>query len=59
MGFLEFLGIIYLVFGLFYALFILFRGADKWYVFPINALGGPVMLVYIVVTVLRGRRLPM
>lgn len=39
---------IYLGIGLIYGLYILVNGLDRWYVFPINVLGGPIALIYIV-----------
>lgn len=39
-------GLIYLVIGFIYAFYILISEIDPWYLFPINMIGGPVVLVY-------------
>ena len=39
---------IYLVIGFIYAVGILVRGNDKWYLFPINMLFGPLGILYII-----------
>jgi hypothetical protein len=40
---------VYLGFGLLYGIYLLLFGDDKWYMFPINVLGGPVVFVYLLI----------
>lgn len=47
---------LYFVLGFIYALYILFFGKDPWYVFPINVIGGPVTVVYLLYMTLIGRK---
>jgi len=37
--------VFYLLVGFFYAVYIAVLGVDPWYTFPINMLGGPVVLI--------------
>jgi len=45
MAFVYILGVIYALAGFVYALYILLNGIDPWYVFPINFIGGPIVLL--------------
>ena len=38
---------IYLLIGFIYAVNVLINGRDPWYVFPINMLGGPLVIIQI------------
>jgi hypothetical protein len=58
MQILMIIGAIYLGLGFLYALYILLFAGDRWYLFPINMLGGPITVVYIVVITLKGKRMP-
>jgi hypothetical protein len=51
------LGIGYLILGFVYAVYILFVGIDPFYVFPINVIGGPIMIVYIVIKTAQGKKI--
>jgi hypothetical protein len=59
MEFLLVLGIIYLAIGFVYAVYILIRGKDPWYAFPINLLGGPVVIVQMIYLTKKGKRPPL
>ncbi len=39
---------IYLSFGFIYAFYVTFWGGGRWYMFPINILGGPVVALTII-----------
>ncbi|OGC45889.1 hypothetical protein A3F07_00250 [candidate division WWE3 bacterium RIFCSPHIGHO2_12_FULL_38_15] len=56
---LESIIILYFLFGFFYALYILLFAGDAWYWFPINMLGGPVVVIMIVLKTLRGKKIPL
>ena len=56
---LNIIGILYLILGFVYAVYILLWGADPWYFFPINVLGGPIMVVYIIYLTRKDKRLPL
>ena len=55
---LYILGFIYLTVGLIYAFNVLLKGSDPWYLFPINMLGGPVVIVQIYFITKKGKRPP-
>jgi hypothetical protein len=50
---------IYLVIGFIYALWIFLFGYDRWYVFPINWLLGPPVLVMMAYFVITGKKNPL
>jgi len=58
MQLLIILGAIYLFIGFLYALYILLFAGDEWYWFPVNMIGGPVALLYIIYKTFQGKRLP-
>ena len=50
--------IIYLILGFIYAAYILIKGTDKWFWFPINVVLGPLMVIYIFYISVTGKKLP-
>jgi len=50
--------IIYLIVGFIYAVFIAIKGTDEWYWFPVNWLFGPITIVYLLIVIVKGKRLP-
>ncbi|EKD96094.1 MAG: hypothetical protein ACD_24C00190G0003 [uncultured bacterium] len=55
---LETFLILYLLFGFLYALYILLFAGDAWYWFPINMVGGPIVVIIITIKTLRGKKIP-
>jgi hypothetical protein len=56
---LKIIGVLYLLAGFVYAVYVQVIGSErKWWMFPINAIGGPVMVVYIIILSIRRKRLP-
>ena len=49
--------IIYLIVGFIYAVFIAIKGTDEWYWFPVNWLLGPITIVYLLIVIVKGKRL--
>jgi hypothetical protein len=50
---------VYLLAGFVYAVYVQLIGSErKWWLFPINVVGGPMMVVYIIILTLRGKRIP-
>ncbi len=43
---LKILGIIYILIGVVYASYLLVKGIDPWYAFPINVIGFPFALIH-------------
>lgn len=56
MEILKTIGTIYLIGGFIYAFLIMMAGSDRWYHFPINVLGGPIVLGYMVYTAFKRPR---
>jgi len=50
--------VLYLAVGFAYAVYIGIKGSDKVWWFPVNMLLGPILVVYIIITSLRGKKLP-
>jgi len=50
--------IIYFGIGLIYALYVWLFGADKWYWLLVNVIGGPVVIIYLVVKTLFRKKVP-
>ncbi len=49
---------IYLILGFIYASYILIKGTDRWFWFPINIVLGPLMVIYIFYISATGKKLP-
>ncbi|HOD01371.1 MAG TPA: hypothetical protein PKH50_01480 [bacterium] len=49
---------IYLILGFIYAVFVAIKGPDEWYWFPVNWLLGPLTVLYLLIIVAKGKRLP-
>lgn len=47
----------YMLFGLIYGVYVTGWGGGKWYLFPINVLGGPIVFFVVVFRVLAGKRI--
>ena len=56
---LTLLAILYLLIGFLYAVYLLFIGAGGLLDFPINVIGGPIVLTFIVYKTLTGQRMPL
>ncbi|MBD3366041.1 hypothetical protein GF360_01720 [candidate division WWE3 bacterium] len=56
MQFLTSILYVYLGLGFIYGLYVTFAGNGKWYTFPINVLGGPIVVVIILYKSLTGRK---
>jgi len=48
---------IYLGIGLLYALYILLFGYDKWYLFLLNVVFGPPVLLHVVIKTIKGEKI--
>ena len=56
---LKIVVVLYLLAGFTYAAYVHSIGSERrWWLFPINVIGGPVMVVYIVILSIRRKRLP-
>jgi hypothetical protein len=55
---LGFLIFVYLVAGFVYAVYVHKNGKEKWYMFPVNVIGGPVMFLYLAKLAKQRRRPP-
>lgn len=58
MSALKLLLIIYLILGFIYAVYIATKKVDAWYWFPVNWVLGPLTVVYLFFTIVRGKKLP-
>lgn len=47
---------IYLIIGLVYSLYVSFKRRDQWAWFPINLLFGPIVVAYISIRIVRGKK---
>lgn len=55
---LAFLAFVYLILGFVYAVTVHKNGAEPWYVFPINVIGGPIVFIRLYKVTKEGRRPP-
>jgi hypothetical protein len=56
---LKIIAAMYLLAGFIYAIYVHLIGSERrWWLFPINVIGGPIMVIYIVILSIRGKRLP-
>jgi fumarate reductase subunit C len=53
MGTIQAIFSIYLIIGFLYATYILFFGGDRWYLYPINFIFGPIVLIYNLISTLK------
>lgn len=56
MVYLKAFGVVYLFLGFVYAVYVALNGRDKWFMFPINVLGGPIAFLYIILVTIQGKR---
>jgi hypothetical protein len=49
---------IYIIAGFIYALYVSSKRPVVWYHFPINVVLGPVTVIYLVILIARGKRIP-
>ena len=54
---LKIVGIVYLILGFIYAVYIAKQGTDRWYMFPFNVVFGPLVVVYIVYITITGKKI--
>jgi len=52
-------GIVYLVIGFLHAAYLFVGGYSPWYMFLFDTVLGPPVLIYILIGVLKGKRLPL
>jgi hypothetical protein len=50
---------IYLIAGFLHAAYLFIGGYSPWYQFPFNVVAGPPVLVYILISMLKGKRIPL
>ena len=56
---LKIIGVLYLITGVVYSVYVHAIGSErKWWLFPINVIGGPIMVVYLIILSVRRKRLP-
>jgi hypothetical protein len=56
---LRIISVIYLLAGFIYAVYVHAIGSERrWWLFPINVIGGPVLVVYIIIISIKRKRMP-
>jgi len=56
---LKILGLLYLILGFVYALYVhAIKSETRWWLFPVNVIGGPLMVIYIVILSIRNKKIP-